>query len=180
MAKEQALGKRRGAWLVGLGALHLSSLTLYRHSVSDCGRPSHHLSLWLPTSAALKLFPPRAVPSSSLISTVALKSLPETTFSEELGFLVSSSQSFHVCLPITSLCPRTRGCGPRPVAQCGSAAQSVFHHHFCVSIFGLTKPFASHLKGQDRVMVYKSDSIWIPSFWVSSVWRDLEFVVGEA
>lgn len=43
-----------------------------------------------------------------------------------------------------------RGRGPRPVAQCVSAAWRVLHHHFCVSICGLTKPCASHPRGKTK------------------------------
>lgn len=37
-----------------------------------------------------------------------------------------------------------------PVAQRGSAAQRVLHHHCCVSIRGLTKPCASHPRGKTK------------------------------
>lgn len=115
MVKQQALGKRREAWLVGLGALHLPSLTLYSHCMSDCVRPSHHLCLWVPTSAAVKLFLPRAVPSSSLIAIVAPKSLlfPKPHLQKSWGFLSPpNSQSFSVCPPTTSSCARPEAVTP--------------------------------------------------------------------
>lgn len=108
-----------------------------------------------------------------------ISSLPKTTFSEELGFPVSSSQSFHVCPPTTSSCPRPEATFCSSVWLCCSEGSS--SSLLCLHMWA-HQAMCFPSQGQDkvRVMVYKSDSIWFPCLWVSSLWRDLEFLVGES
>lgn len=125
MAKQQALGKRREARPVGLGALHPPSPTLDQLLCEAIPPPlplGPHISSFetIPTSncAFLQL---------DLNCCTKISPLPKTTSSEELGFPVFSKQSIFPYLPTHRVfVGKARGCDPRPVAQCGSAARGFF------------------------------------------------------
>lgn len=161
-------------------------------------RASCYLRLWgSPTSAALKLFPPRDVSSSGLVSTVAPKALlfpePHNVFRKAWDFpSAPNCRFFHVCTPTMPLRVRPRGCYPCAVAQCGSATQRVLHQQLHVSMRGVTKPCASDPGGKPKSQSWSKNlkafgfptfsfpafgGIW--SFWLGKLTFPSQAAFGE-